>query len=84
MGRRWLPLGLMAVGKSKVKNNSIRDIRTSQEPLNYRDNLRAEVSAALANRSRRKRPLLNYSEIPPHSHWMVITIFKSKQRQNRN
>ena len=61
----------------------IRDIRTSQEPLNYRDNLRAEVSAALANRSRRKRPLLNYSEIPPHSHWMVITIFKSKQRQNR-
>lgn len=54
MGRRWLPLGLMAVGKSKVKNNSIRDIRTSQEPLNYRDNLRVEVAAALANRSRGK------------------------------
>lgn len=44
-------MGLMAIGKSKIKNNSIRDIRTSQEPLNYRDNLRAEVAAALANRS---------------------------------
>lgn len=78
-----MPLGLLAIGKSKVKNNSIRDIRTSQEPFNYRDNLRAEVAAALANRSRRKRPLLNYSEIPPHSHWTVITILKSKQKQNR-
>lgn len=68
------PLGLMAVGKSKGKNDGISHIRKPHGPLNYRDNLRAEVVAALANRSGSKRPLLNHNEIPPHTHWMVTVI----------